>query len=123
MNVKLKLGDKCSRGHVLTENNTSIRERKTPCLVCTECKPKTADYLKRYYHDKTSFKYKAREKLRDAVKLKKVFRKPCEVCGNQKSEGHHTDYSKPLEVRWLCRKHHMALHTKSVPSSLVLSTT
>lgn len=32
--------------------------------------------------------------------------KPCEVCGKRKSEAHHEDYSKPLEVTWLCRKHH-----------------
>jgi hypothetical protein len=34
---------------------------------------------------------------------------PCEVCGATKVEKHHPDYSKPLEVRWLCREHHLAL--------------
>ena len=35
----------------------------------------------------------------------------CEVAGCQgKSEMHHPDYSKPLEVRWFCRPHHLEHH-------------
>ena len=38
---------------------------------------------------------------------------PCRVCGRGSTvHGHHEDYSKPLEVVWLCRKHHMARHTE-----------
>lgn len=35
---------------------------------------------------------------------------PCEICGKEKAEAHHDDYSKPLEVRWLCRSHHGQHH-------------
>lgn len=35
---------------------------------------------------------------------------PCAVCGSLKTDGHHFDYLKPLEVVWLCRKHHAAVH-------------
>lgn len=35
---------------------------------------------------------------------------PCEVCGQEKAHAHHDDYSKPLKVRWLCRKHHQQHH-------------
>jgi hypothetical protein len=51
-------------------------------------------------------KWKAREKFKYAVEVGKIKRLPCEVCGNPKSQGHHEDYSKPLEVRWLCANHH-----------------
>src|SRR5512146_416701 len=39
----------------------------------------------------------------------KIQRQPCELCGAP-AEAHHHDYSKPLEVRWLCRPHHLELH-------------
>lgn len=40
----------------------------------------------------------------------KIERKPCEVCGDEKAEMHHHDHGKPLEIVWLCRKHHLHLH-------------
>lgn len=39
----------------------------------------------------------------------KIQRGPCAVCGEESVEAHHEDYSKPLEVVWLCRRHHVAL--------------
>lgn len=38
-------------------------------------------------------------------------KKPCEVCGAvDRVHGHHDDYSKPLDVVWLCVVHHHARH-------------
>lgn len=42
---------------------------------------------------------------------------PCEVCGTTPAQRHHDDYSKPLEIRWLCPVHH-----KEVASSRELIT-
>lgn len=45
-----------------------------------------------------------------AVKRGDLTRLPCEVCAAPITEGHHDDYGKPLEVRWLCRAHHSQQH-------------
>jgi hypothetical protein len=45
-----------------------------------------------------------------AIREGALTRKTCEVCGDPKSEGHHEDYSKPLDVVWLCRWHHTLAH-------------
>jgi hypothetical protein len=56
-------------------------------------------------------KYKARSILGHAISSGIVIKGTCEVCGNIKVEAHHEDYSKPLDVKWLCRKHHRDIHT------------
>jgi hypothetical protein len=48
--------------------------------------------------------------LRNGVRGGLIEKEPCEVCGSIEAEAHHPDYSKPLEVVWLCRKHHKAAH-------------
>lgn len=58
-------------------------------------------------------KYAARNKLRLAVYAGKIKKLACEMCGDPKTHGHHEDYSKPLDVRWLCAKHHMFVHRKA----------
>lgn len=55
-------------------------------------------------------KIRAREILSLAIKKRKIIKKPCEICGEQISQAHHEDYSKPLDVIWLCRKHHREIH-------------
>lgn len=57
-------------------------------------------------------KASARQKTRLAVLSGKLEKKPCESCGEIKVEAHHPDYSKPLEVIWLCLKHHRQIHEK-----------
>jgi hypothetical protein len=51
-----------------------------------------------------------KDKVKYAVKTGKLIKTPCQVCGELKVEGHHPDYSRPLDVVWLCRKHHNEIH-------------
>jgi len=53
-------------------------------------------------------------KLQRAVKNGDIERLPCEICGELESHGHHEDYSKPLDVNWLCRSHHVKVHLGSL---------
>jgi hypothetical protein len=84
------------------------------------------DPLKRYetnrrarrrHEAKYPEKAAARDAVQRAVRAGRLLRQPCEVCGakhgvtradgtKEKVEAHHDDYTKPLEVRWLCVKHH-----------------
>lgn len=54
--------------------------------------------------------YRARAIMSGAINRGELIRQPCERCGNPKSHGHHSDYSKPLDVIWLCAAHHNAEH-------------
>ena len=48
---------------------------------------------------------------RRAIKDGVLQPKSCEVCGSGSNiHGHHADYSKPLDVMWLCAKHHRKWH-------------
>lgn len=69
------------------------------------------EYLKEY-RAKYPNKYKAHSMVNRAIRAKKLFRLPCEVCGYEKTEAHHDDYSMPLNVRWLCSEHHKQWHAK-----------
>lgn len=57
-------------------------------------------------------KVRARSHLNTAIKAGHIIRRPCEVCGTEPAHGHHDNYSKPLEVRWLCQLHHTEEHKK-----------
>jgi hypothetical protein len=99
------------------------RARRT----CTECRaayirdwrarhPEKCKAWSREQRVKNRQKKKARERLRYAIRKGWVKKKPCEVCMDPKSQGHHTDYAKPLEVRWLCRTHHEREHHPNPPT-------
>lgn len=49
------------------------------------------------------------------IKSGLVSRKPCEICGETNSHAHHDDYTRPLNVRWLCPIHHKEWHRHNEP--------
>jgi superfamily II helicase len=75
-----------------------VRKQKRPCL--------------KSWAKKNKHKTMAHLKVKRAIEKGLLSKKPCEVCGNQIAEAHHRDYSKPLNVQWLCRQHHAEIHRK-----------
>ena len=45
-----------------------------------------------------------------AIRSGLLVRMPCIRCGKEKTEAHHEDYDKPLEVMWLCTSCHKQRH-------------
>jgi len=66
------------------------------------------------YREKYPEKSRAHRILNYHVRVGNMSKKPCEVCGTDKHiHGHHDDYSKPLDVRWLCAAHHKEHHAST----------
>lgn len=80
----------------------------------TELAKKERQQVRNYYQknkEKLIPQRKAHQLVMFAVRLG-LLKRPdkCEVCSSDiRVEGHHDDYTKPLEVRWLCKVcHHQA---------------
>ncbi len=89
----------------------NLRSKSHPyCNICM------AEYMRDYRktHKITSderWKQAARQSTRAAVKrgqIKKL--NNCEICGQNGTQTHHPDYTKPLWVVWLCKECHDNLH-------------
>lgn len=51
-------------------------------------------------------KCRARQAVNNAVRDGRMKKLPCQECGDPKSQAHHHDYRKKLEVTWMCFKCH-----------------
>ena len=50
--------------------------------------------------------------IKDRLKKGKINKENCQKCGESKTQAHHEDYSKLLDIMWLCSKHHAERHIK-----------
>ena len=77
-----------------------------------ERNPGIQEIYKAKYYERFPEKKAAKDALRAAVRYGKI-NKPdaCPICGKTGLiHGHHTDYSKPLDVQWLCQPCHVDAH-------------
>ena len=104
------------------------------CKTCTkkdvdENRKKNIDYYREYdrkrgnrqprsherkWRKENPEKYCAHYLLSNAVRDGRIKKGPCERCeSTNRVHGHHDDYAKPLEVRWLCCPCHHREHPKN----------
>jgi ribosomal protein S27AE len=89
-------------------------------LACTACRRESeakrraivggAAALNRDWIERNREKYRAHKIVEWRVASGKLLKQPCERCGSVKAHAHHDDYSKPLDVMWLCPLHHKERH-------------
>lgn len=73
-----------------------------------EIKPKFESQKK--WRDRNPKAVWAQSAMHGALRRGLIQRRPCEICGEQRVDGHHSNYDRPMDVTWLCRKHHKAAH-------------
>lgn len=97
------------------------RVRGVECSRCDKPRDRNGRYCRACHNE---YRRKTRHKMAPETLLKEKCRayantyqrrgkltpQPCLKCGSLKVEKHHPDYSKPLEVVWLCRPCHRRLH-------------
>ena len=64
------------------------------------------------HRERNPLKAKARAILNHAIRDGNVTSQPCIICLNPRTEAHHYDYSKPLQVIWVCQVHHSLFHAQ-----------
>lgn len=60
--------------------------------------------------DQNPERYKARNAVNNAVRDGRLLKMDCAFCGTSNTVAHHHDYTRPLDVTWLCSPCHARFH-------------
>lgn len=75
--------------------------------------PADVTRIQRTYRAENPEKVRAHEAVNYAVRSGKLSPLPCARCGtSERVHAHHDDYSRPLDVIWLCPLHHKERHVQ-----------
>ena len=116
----------CSTCQESKDESLFYKNRALPGGLSNVCKTCQNGYNKRYasknpeviadvkynYQSKNLHKHSAQQAVGRAIKEGKLVRPAkCQRCAREVfTEAHHSDYSKPLEVEWLCKSCHVNHH-------------
>lgn len=101
--------------HVVGQDDAAICGQffgRALTTVVDELPPLWKPCEKCFFPGVKALKYWARLQFVNAVNQGALSRPAlCEGCGAEcRPEGHHDDYTEPLQVRWLCRRCHVQFH-------------
>lgn len=98
-------------GDLFTMTPSQVKRRDYMCSHCVDAGRARRGKPRRVVRTARRRRWEAvRQKISRALKSGRLVQQPCEVCGKEKSVAHHEDYTKPLDVKWLCTLHHWAEH-------------
>lgn len=78
--------------------------------LATEKGKEAKTRAQKLYRERHKKKVTAHGQVNYAIKMGRLNKLPCQFCGEAKSQAHHADYDRPLDVIWLCDIHHKQAH-------------
>ena len=111
----------CSKCGVVKPANEFHKNSRRPDGLQRYCKPcksendKTRAHKIRAHVKKNPVRRRAHHAVERAIKSGDIVAlENCSECGTKaRLDGHHDDYAKPLNVRWLCRGCHQRWHAEN----------
>ncbi|CAL9963055.1 endonuclease [Vibrio phage D85] len=104
---------KCLASYDKSRSRDPERIKARRAYALTEQGKAAGSKAKKKWVDKNPIKRNAHVLVGNAIRDGHLIKKPCEVCGSDVVNAHHCDYSKPLDVTWLCDKHHHEWHAEN----------
>lgn len=103
----------CQKAYDAARSKDEYRKTQRAIYAQTDEGKLASDKAKAEYRKRNPIKAKAHAIVARNIRSGKLFSCPCEICGSiEMIHAHHDDYAKPLNVRWLCPKHHQKWHDK-----------
>ena len=103
------------KAYELVRANLKHRVEARNAYAKTEAGKEASRRAKQKYIERNPLKRLAQVMAGNAIRDGRLLKRPCEACGTAKAQAHHDDYSKPLDVRWLCTTHHAEWHKHNTP--------
>lgn len=89
-----------------------VRMEKRRANMASISNEKKNEYQRRY-REKHKNKYRAHQIVSRAIKSGKITKESCCECGSIINvHAHHDDYDRPMDIIWLCVRHHKERHRK-----------